>query len=42
MTFIYTEKLQRPLARELNGRPRMTLNCYSPAEKFEECVAAIG
>ena len=30
------------IARELNERPRMTLNYFSPAEKFEECVAAIG
>ena len=30
------------VARELNERPRMTLNYYSPAQKFEECVASIG
>ena len=30
------------IARELNERPRKTLNYYSPAEKFDECVAAIG
>ncbi len=30
------------VARELNERPRKTLNYDSPAEKFEKCVAAIG
>jgi len=30
------------VARELNERPRKTLNYFSPAEKSQECVAAIG
>jgi len=30
------------IARELNERPRKTLNYVSPAEKFHACVAAIG
>jgi IS30 family transposase len=27
------------VAKRLNDRPRKTLGCYSPAEKFYECVA---
>jgi len=30
------------IAREMNERPRKTLNYFSPPEKFQECVAPIG
>jgi len=39
---VHSQEYLDGIARELNERPRMTLNYVSPAEKFEECVAAIG
>jgi IS30 family transposase len=39
---VHSQEHLNAVARELNERPRMTLNYFSPAEKFEECVAAIG
>ena len=39
---IHSQDRLDTVARELNERPRKTLNYFSPAEKFEECVAAIG
>jgi len=39
---VHSQEHLNAVARELNERPRMTLNYVSPAEKFEECVAAIG
>jgi IS30 family transposase len=39
---VHSQAHLNAVARELNERPRMTLNYVSPAEKFEECVAAIG
>ena len=38
---IHQNKLNA-VARELNERPRETLQFYSPAEKFAECVALTG
>ena len=39
---VHSQAKLNAVARELNERPRKTLNYDSPAEKFEECVAAIG
>jgi IS30 family transposase len=38
----HTQAKLDAVARELNERPRKTLNYHSPAEKFAQCVAAIG
>ena len=39
---VHSQEELDAVARELNERPRKTLNYFSPAEKFDECVAAIG
>ena len=39
---VHSQAKLNAVARELNERPRKTLNYDTPAEKFEECVAAIG
>ena len=39
---VHNQEHPDAVARELNERPRMTLNYFSPTEKFKECVAAIG
>jgi IS30 family transposase len=39
---VHSQEKLNAVARELNERPRKTLNYFSPAEKFDECVAAIG
>ncbi len=39
---VHSQEHLNAVARELNERPRKTLHYFSPAEKFDECVAAIG
>jgi len=39
---VHSQPKLNAVARELNERPRKTLQYHSPAEKFAECVAAIG
>ncbi|MGB5832424.1 MAG: IS30 family transposase [Thiohalocapsa sp.] len=39
---VHSQAKLNAVARELNERPRKTLQYHSPAEEFAECVAAIG
>jgi IS30 family transposase len=39
---VHSQAKLNAVARELNERPRKTLQYHSPAETFAECVAAIG
>jgi IS30 family transposase len=38
---VHSQARLNSVARQLNERPRKTLGYYSPAEKFNECVASI-
>ena len=38
---VHSQAKLNAVARELNERPRKTLQYHSPVEKFAECVAAI-
>ena len=37
---VHSQRHLNKVARQLNERPRKTLDFYSPAEKFSECVAS--
>jgi IS30 family transposase len=39
---VYSQAKLTAVARELNERPRKTLNFETPAERFSQCVASIG
>jgi IS30 family transposase len=39
---VHSQRHLNNVARQLNDRPRKTLGFYSPAEKFNECVASTG
>jgi IS30 family transposase len=39
---VHSQARLNSVARQLNERPRKTLGYYSPAEKFNQCVASIG
>ncbi len=39
---VHSQAHLNKVARQLNDRPRKTLEYYSPAEKFNECVASTG
>jgi IS30 family transposase len=39
---VHSQAKLNAVARQLNERPRKTLQFYSPAEKFNECVASTG
>ena len=39
---VHSQRHLNKVARQLNDRPRKTLGFYSPADKFNECVASTG